>query len=170
MKRLLVFATFLSVMFSACKTEKKDATSAVNDIKEQKIAYASFGNEITDSNAISAEEMRTKFKNLKKGDTLNIKFTSTINEVCKKKGCWMKLDLGEEQESMVRFKDYGFFMPLNADDKEVIVNGKAFVTEISIDELQHYAKDAGKSEEEIAKITEPKYTYAFEADGVLMKK
>ncbi|NVK09994.1 MAG: DUF4920 domain-containing protein, partial [Tenacibaculum sp.] len=119
---------------------------------------------------ISAEEMRTKFKNLKKGDTLNIKFTSTINEVCKKKGCWMKLDLGEEQESMVRFKDYGFFMPLNADNKEVIVNGKAFVTEISVDELQHYAKDAGKSEEEIAKITEPKYTYAFEADGVLMKK
>lgn len=170
MKRLLVFATLLSVMFSACKTEKKDAAPAVNGIKEQKIAYASFGDEITDSNAISAEEMRIKFKNLKKGDTLNIKFTSTINEVCKKKGCWMKLDLGEEQESMVRFKDYGFFMPLNADNKEVVVNGKAFVTEISVDELKHYAKDAGKSEEEIAKIIEPKYTYAFEADGVLMKK
>jgi uncharacterized lipoprotein YehR (DUF1307 family) len=170
MKRLLVFAMILSVAFIACKVEKKSETSDVNNSKEQKIEYASFGDEITDENAISAEEMRTKFKNLKKGDTLNIKFTSTINEVCKKKGCWMKLDLGEEQESMVRFKDYGFFMPLNADNKEVVVNGKAFVTEISVDELQHYAKDAGKSEEEIAKITEPKYTYAFEADGVLMKK
>ncbi|WP_417786077.1 DUF4920 domain-containing protein [Tenacibaculum sp.] len=170
MKRLLVFAMVLSVAFIACKVEKKSETSDVNNSEEQKIEYASFGDEITDTNAISAEEMRTKFKNLKKGDTLNIKFTSTINEVCKKKGCWMKLDLGEEQESMVRFKDYGFFMPLNADNKEVVVNGKAFVTEISVDELQHYAKDAGKSEEEIAKITEPKYTYAFEADGVLMKK
>lgn len=170
MKRLLVFAMVLSVAFIACKVEKKSETSDVNNSEEQKIEYASFGDEITDANAISAEEMRTKFKNLKKGDTLNIKFTSTINEVCKKKGCWMKLDLGEEQESMVRFKDYGFFMPLNADNKEVVVNGKAFVTEISVDELQHYAKDAGKSEEEIAKITEPKYTYAFEADGVLMKK
>jgi len=170
MKRLLVFAMVLSVAFIACKVEKKSETSDVNNSEEQKIEYASFGDEITDANAISAEEMRTRFKNLKKGDTLNIKFTSTINEVCKKKGCWMKLDLGEEQESMVRFKDYGFFMPLNADNKEVVVNGKAFVTEISVDELQHYAKDAGKSEEEIAKITEPKYTYAFEADGVLMKK
>ena len=28
---------------------------------------------------------------------------------------------------------------------------------------------AGKSEEEIAAITEPEFTYAFEADGVLMK-
>ena len=170
MKRLLVFATVLSVALSSCKVEKKEEKSTTNATEVQKIEYASFGEKITDADVISAEEMRIKFKNLKKGDTLNIKFTSTINEVCKKKGCWMKLDLGEEQESMVRFKDYGFFMPLNADNKEVVVNGKAFVTEISVDELQHYAKDAGKSEEEIAKIIEPKYTYAFEADGVLMKK
>lgn len=170
MKRLLVFAMVLSIAFVSCKVENKKETTEANNIKEQKVEYASFGEEITDADVVSAEEMRTKFKNLKKGDTLSVKFTSTINEVCKKKGCWMKLDLGEEQESMVRFKDYGFFMPLNADNKEVVVNGKAFVTEISVDELQHYAKDAGKSEEEIAKITEPKYTYAFEADGVLMKK
>ncbi|CAM1342368.1 DUF4920 domain-containing protein [Tenacibaculum aestuarii] len=170
MKRLLVFAMVLSVALSSCKVEKKEEKSTTNDTEVQKIEYASFGEKITDTDAISADEMRLKFKNLKAGDTLNVKFASTINEVCKKKGCWMKLDLGEEQESMVRFKDYGFFMPLNADAKEVVVNGKAFVTEISVDELQHYAKDAGKSEEEIAKITEPKYTYAFEADGVLMKK
>ncbi|WP_298999380.1 DUF4920 domain-containing protein [uncultured Tenacibaculum sp.] len=170
MKRLLVFAAVLSIALSSCKVEKKGEKSTTNDTEVQKIEYASFGEKITDAEAISAAEMRAKFKNLKAGDTLNVKFTSTINEVCKKKGCWMKLDLGEEQESMVRFKDYGFFMPLNADAKEVVVNGKAYVTEISVDELQHYAKDAGKSEEEIAQITEPKYTYAFEADGVLMKK
>lgn len=170
MKRLLVFAAVLSIALSSCKVEKKGEKSTTNDTEVQKIEYASFGEKITDAEAISADEMRAKFKNLKAGDTLNVKFTSTINEVCKKKGCWMKLDLGEEQESMVRFKDYGFFMPLNADAKEVVVNGKAYVTEISVDELQHYAKDAGKSEEEIAQITEPKYTYAFEADGVLIKK
>ncbi len=170
MKRLLVFAAVLSIVLSSCKVEKKEEKSTTSDSEVQKIEYASFGEKITDAEAISADEMRAKFKNLKAGDTLNVKFASTINEVCKKKGCWMKLDLGEEQESMVRFKDYGFFMPLNADAKEVVVNGKAYVTEISVDELQHYAKDAGKSEEEIAQITEPKYTYAFEADGVLMKK
>ncbi|TDQ30271.1 uncharacterized protein DUF4920 [Tenacibaculum caenipelagi] len=156
-----------SVVLTSCKTEKKDVKTSE---KEVKVEYMSFGEAITNEEAISADEMRVKYENLKAGDTLNIKYASTINEVCKKKGCWMKLDLGEEKESMVRFKDYGFFMPLNADSKEVVVNGKAFVTEISVDELQHYAKDAGKSEEEIAQITEPKYTYAFEADGVLMKK
>ena len=99
-----------------------------------------------------------------------LKFASTINEVCKKKGCWMKLDLGEEHESMVRFKDYGFFVPKDADNKEVIVEGKAYITKISVDQLKHYAKDGGKSQEEIDQITEPELTYAFEAHGVLLKE
>ena len=107
---------------------------------------------------------------LKEGYTIDVKFASNINEVCKSKGCWMKLDLGDEKESMVRFTDYGFFMPLDYDNKEVIVGGRAYVTKMSVKEQQHYAEDAGQSEEEIAKIKDPKYTYAFEADGVLMKK
>lgn len=168
MKRILVFVVSVSLFATSCKTEKKEAVK--EEVQTEKTAYASFGEEITDVEVISADEMRTKFENLTVGDTVTVKFASTINEVCKKKGCWMKLDLGNETESMVRFKDYGFFMPLNADKKEVIVNGKAYVTEISVDELKHYAKDAGKSNEEIAQITKPKYTYAFEADGVLMKK
>ena len=83
----------------------------------------------------------------------------------------MKLPAGEGEETiMVRFKDYGFFMPLDANGKEVIVEGKAFVTEVSVADLKHYAEDAGKSAEEIKKITEPKMELAFEANGVLMKK
>ncbi|WP_428740684.1 DUF4920 domain-containing protein [Tenacibaculum sp.] len=167
MKRLLMVALVGSIVFTSCKTEKKETET---NTEVAKVEYASFGKAISSTESISADEMRAKFENLKVGDTLNIKFASTINEVCKKKGCWMKLDLGEDKESMVRFKDYGFFMPLNSDSKEVVVNGKAYVTEISVDELQHYAKDAGKSAEEIAQITQPEYTYAFEADGVLMKK
>lgn len=154
MKKVILTLVVFTLIF-ACK-------------KDEKINYKSFGKKITSENAISKEKMAAKFKSIKVGDTLNIKFSSKINSVCKKKGCWMKLDLGET-ESMVRFKDYGFFMPLNSDNREVIVNGKAYVTEISVDELRHYAKDAGKTNEEIEKITEPEFTYAFLADGVLMK-
>ena len=167
MKKLLIAGFLLANLLMSCKTENKENTSQKNT---QDSEFLSFGEVISEENPLTKSEALATFQNLKAGDTLAIKFTSTINEVCKKKGCWMKLDLGDQKESMVRFKDYGFFMPLNADNKEVIVNGKAFVTETSVEELQHYAKDAGKSEEEIAKITEPKYTYAFEADGVLLKK
>jgi hypothetical protein len=79
----------------------------------------------------------------------------------------MLLDIGAN-EAMVKFKNYGFFMPKNIADKEVIVNGKAFISEVSIDEQRHYAEDAGKSEDEIAKIIEVKKTLSLEADGVLL--
>lgn len=137
--------------------------------KEEKTTYKTFGENFEATGFLSKEDMKSKFENMKAGDTVDVKFASSVASVCKAKGCWMKLDLGDEKESMVKFKDYGFFVPLNCDDKEVIVNGKAYVSEISVAELQHYAKDAGKSDEEIAKITEPKITYAFLADGVLMK-
>ena len=70
----------------------------------------------------------------------------------------------------VTFKDYGFFVPLNADNSEAIVNGYAFIDVVSVKELKHYAKDGGKSQAEIDKITKPEVTYAFRATGVLIKK
>jgi len=61
-------------------------------------------------------------------------------------------------------------MPKDIAGKEVIVNGLAFVEEMSVEDQRHYAEDGGKSEDEIAKITKPKKTFGFEADGVLLKE
>ena len=163
---MIRFCAVALLVLTACKEEKKNDMPIVKEA----IAMSSFGDKITSENVLSAEAMLAKFENLKVGDTIPVKFSSTIKEVCSKKGCWMKLPLNETTETMVRFKDYGFFMPLDSKDSEVIVAGKAFVKETSVKELQHYAEDAGKSKEEIAKITEPKTEFAFEANGVLMKK
>ena len=162
--KIAIITLALLISFTSCKEQK----NSKEQISNENITYLSYGKKITAENAVSKEDMAKKFKDLKKGDTIDMKFTSNINEVCKAKGCWMKLDLGNENESMVKFTDYGFFVPLNSDKRDVIVEGRAFVSEISVEELQHYAKDAGKSEEEIAQITEPETTFGFEADGVLM--
>ena len=156
MKKIVLLLAVL-VVFIACKEKNKE------DVK-----YASFGDKITSENVLSKEEMYKKFKGLKKGDTIQVKFNSKINKVCKKKGCWMSLDLGKGEESLVRFKDYGFFMPLNSDDREVIVQGKAYLDVVTVAELQHYAKDENLSQEEIDKITEDEVTFAVESTGVLM--
>ena len=161
---LLIFIV-LSFIFSCKDSGKTTVKQAV-----QPKNYATFGTKITPEGAITKDEMAKRYTGLKKGDTVQVRFTSQVNEVCKKKGCWMKVDLGNGKETMVRFKDYGFFVPKNSEEHEVILNGKAFISEISVDELRHFAKDAGKSEDEINAITEPKKTYAFEADGVLMSK
>lgn len=152
----------------ACKNETQ-STDIKTEEASKEIAYASFGDQITDADALSPKQMMEKYKTLKIGDTISSKMRGTIAEVCTKKGCWMTLDMGGESTVMVKFKDYGFFMPLNAEG-DVVLDGRAFVTETSVDELRHYAEDAGKSEDEIAAITESKFEYRFEADGVLLEQ
>ncbi len=166
MKKLVVLFS-IPLLLLACKSETKSEKQ--EEVAKKEIAYASFGDKITDENVISKAEAVEVYKNLKAGDTVSIKMTTKVNEVCQSKGCWMRLDLGDD-EVMVKFKDYGFFMPKNIADKEVIVNGKAFVSEVSVEEQRHYAEDAGKGVDEIAAITEVEKTFSFEADGVLLKE
>lgn len=165
MKKLFLFGAIFSVFFVACKSKEKEPVKS----SEKVIAVQSYGEKISSENAISTKEMAAKFETLTVGDTIDVKFKSTVAEVCQSKGCWMKVPLNENQESLVKFKDYAFFMPLDAAGSNAVLKGKAFKNITSVDELQHYAKDAGKSEEEIAKITEPKVTYSFLADGVLLE-
>ena len=119
---------------------------------------------------MTAGMLLKKYKVMVKTDTLAAKFSGKVTEVCKAKGCWMKLELGNGKETMVRFKDYSFFMPQDIVGMEVIVNGVAFVEERNVEDQRHFAQDGRKSDEEIAQITGSKKTYAFEADGVLIKK
>lgn len=164
----LIWIFVIGLMIVSCKNETKTTESEVEVVKDE-LAYASFGMEINDVDALSTERMMKHYNGLKAGDTVNAKMKGKIVEVCSKKGCWMTLDAGGDKTVMVKFKDYGFFMPLNAEG-DVIINGKAYVAETSVDELRHYAEDAGKSKEKIEAITEPKLEYHFEADGVLLQQ
>lgn len=165
MKRILLSAGIAITLFSCNKKEELKAENTVS-----KSEYVVFGDSITESEAITKEEMLAKFKDLKEGDTLNVKFKSDIKEVCQKKGCWMSMDLSEGKETFVKFKDYAFFVPMNAGKQEAIVNGKAFVSVESVADQKHYAKDGNMSQAAIDSITQPKVTYSFMADGVLISK
>ncbi|MCA0133712.1 DUF4920 domain-containing protein [Winogradskyella alexanderae] len=164
----LIWVFVLSIAVISCKNETKTAAAEV-ETQTKELAYASFGMEINDNDALTTDRMMEHYKGLKAGDTVNAKMKGKIVEVCSKKGCWMTLDAGNDETIMVKFKDYGFFMPLNAEG-DVVINGKAYVAETSVDELRHYAEDAGKSKEEIEAITAPKFEYHFLADGVLLQQ
>jgi len=156
---------------AAEKPEAKEKPEVVvKTAKEVTVDYAAFGDKILADKALTKEQMYSKYKSLKAGDTVALKFKTKIKDVCQKKGCWMSLQLPDEKESFVKFKDYAFFVPLNAAGQDAVVSGKAFVSEISVAQLRHYAKDGGKSEAEINKITQPETTYGFLADGVLISK
>ncbi|MGB5555100.1 MAG: DUF4920 domain-containing protein [Flavobacteriaceae bacterium] len=167
MKTFNLLFVFL-MLFGACKGQvAKEEASKTDPIEAE---YLTFGDKIEATGSLSGDEMVEKFNALAVADTLNTKFTATVTEVCQSKGCWMKLQLQDGKETMVKFKDYGFFMPKDIAGKEVIVHGKAFVEAMSVDDQRHYAEDGGATETEIAQITEPKKTFSFEADGVLLKQ
>jgi len=96
------------------------------------------------------------------------KIKGTVLSVCEKKGCWMTIAKPGGEEIMVRFKDYGFFMPKNIVGKEVVLDGEAKLSVTDVETLRHYAEDAGKGKEEIEKITLPKSEIEFTAKGVVV--
>ena len=156
----------LFLVFNSCQNKETQPVSATSVFSD----YEVFGDTVKAQEILSADAMLARYKNLAQGDTISVAFKSTIEEVCQRKGCWMRMNLGEDQGSFVKFTDYSFFVPKNAATHQTIVGGKAFVDVVSVGEQQHYAADAGKSKEEIEAITTPKVTYGFIADGVLIAK
>lgn len=110
-------------------------------------------------------------KGMSSSDTLNVQVEGVVESVCQTKGCWTNIaDAKNLDETIfVKFKDYGFFLPLDCQGQELVLEGKAYIEETPVDELRHYAEDEGKSEEEIAAITEPERQYKFMASGAYLK-
>ena len=165
MKRITLLILSVLVLISC----KNISTETIHDeVDIQKPEYQSFGKPIIADDAIASASMANHYEAMQVGDSINSKMKAKVMEVCQAKGCWMTLNLEDGNEVMVKFKDYGFFVPKDISGKEVIINGKAYVKEVSVDELRHYAEDARKSDAEIVQITKPKRTFSFEADGVLV--
>ncbi len=152
------YLVFSALMLVACSSNK----TVSNQGGQQ------FGAGATEKGAITYESLVEK---MNKTNEMPAKVTGKISEVCKVKGCWMTMvsDKPGTPEMRVTFKNYAFFMPMDIIGKTVVIDGVAAVETIPVADLRHYAEDAGKSKEEIAKITEPKRELTFEAAGVLIK-
>lgn len=157
----LLLLSFIMISFAGFSQEKN---TGKNDL------YFSVGEEVDVKNILSVYQMQERYENLRVGDTLSVTFRGDVSSVCKEKGCWMKVGLEDGREVMVKFKDYAFFVPKDIEDKEVIIEGKAYVTEMSVEDQRHYAEDAGKTAAEVEAIKEPAVTLSFLAEGVKIKK
>ena len=162
MRNLITLLFLAAISMTACKTK---------DIPVEVPATNSFfGEKISAQGAMTYDQLLTKLD--KQESIESVKVRGTIDGVCQKKGCWMNIvsDTNPEAKSMfVKFKDYAFFMPLDASGSTAILKGRAYKEETSVDELRHYAEDEGQSAEEIAKITEPKVELKFMASGVIIE-
>jgi hypothetical protein len=164
MKRIVLIgaATLLIACGQTTTTTETTAQSQVETTGAEQF----FGDKITADNAVSISELDGLM-----GDKneVAVKLKAPIDAVCQKKGCWMDLETAEGESMRVTFKDYAFFVPKDASGKVAIVEGVAKVEETSVADLQEYAKDAGKTDAEVAAIKEPKKELVFEASGVIIK-
>lgn len=127
-----------------------------------------YGKKIDKSGAVSIKELESS---LAKVNSYTGKVQGEVVQVCKKKGCFITLKReGDQNPVMVRFTDYGYFLPADVIDRTVVIEGTAKVKEISVDQQKHTAEDLGKSKEEIAQISAPKKDITFIADGVVVVK
>lgn len=158
MKRILLFVSAIAIL-SACNSTPNTELQSTENLK----ANAVYGDSVLNDNYIEVVAVTTAMKGEKKRD---MKVRGTVAEVCQEKGCWMTMTMANGEEMRITFKDYKFFVPKDLAGKEVIVDGYAYVDTTSVKQLQHYAKDGGKSEAEIAAIVSPKPEISFEAKGV----
>ncbi|MCB0365478.1 MAG: DUF4920 domain-containing protein [Bdellovibrionaceae bacterium] len=129
-----------------------------NGVKEKPF----YGADITMKEPV---ELSVAISKLSEVGNKEILVTGTVEKVCTNKGCWMAITSGDHQ-ARVTFKDYGFFVPVTLKGKKVLAQGLLSEKTLKVSQARHFAKDAGKSQAEIAAIKSPQKEFSFVASGV----
>ncbi len=124
-----------------------------------------YGEKVTTEGAVALSDVAQKLTGT---EPVDVKIKAKILEVCPKKGCWLRVEVDENTTALVKMKDYGFFLPLAAKGKTIVLDGQVKMKTMSVAELKHYAEDAKKSQEEIDKITKPEKEISVLAKGIII--
>jgi hypothetical protein len=189
---LSLFAYPLVIMSCGSETETanettdaqiSDSTELVNEtVEEENVLtfdgveagdYLLFGySEITTENVVTTHEMLSQFEET---GSFNDKVAVTINEVCKKAGCWITFKDSEDNDVRVFFKDH-FGIPIEtASGTAAVLYGSLAMDTVSIDFQKHLLDDAKEAGQEVAQseydaITEDKIEASFECESILVAK
>lgn len=166
MKKFFLSLLVLATLFSACNSTKNSISSTSSSKSSDDGKH--FGAKINTNGAVSYDQLLTDLNS--KDSINNVKVLGKVDGVCQVKGCWINLVSEEagKPKMFVKFKDYAFFLPKDIAGRKVVMEGIAYRQVTSVDELRHYAEDAGKSAAEIALITKPKEELKFMASGVVL--
>lgn len=160
MKKILLLGATATLFFAFTNSKNEDTTIELGK------SYGPVKVDTTD--ALTVQEMLTQF-NANKDQSI-FTFKSELSGVCLTAGCWVSIDKGNGETFMVRFKDH-FTIPTKTKiGTSAYIHGRAHIDTVSVEMLKHFAEDAGKSKDEIAKITEPTFEMGFEADGITLVK
>jgi hypothetical protein len=156
----LVLIIVSSFIFKGCNNTQQPAENSVEKAVDDDGFY---GEKFDSSVAIPSEKLSSAFLDENK---VKLTVSGKIAASCTHSGCWMDIDLGNDQIMNVTFKDGDFTIPLDASGSETTIHGIAYRELVPAERLRAYARDEGKSEEEVNAITEDRWEYTFVASGV----
>jgi hypothetical protein len=70
--------------------------------------------------------------------------TGVVRRVCQRKGCWMELATAASDTALrcrIRFKDYGFFVPTDAQGAKAKVEGVLMVNRVTAARVKHLEEE-----------------------------
>ena len=153
MKKVLVLLTALVISFSLVAQPPKVSADK----------GSIFGLTVTEEGAVSADLLAETINT--QGQTKSLKVTGKITEVCKAEGCWVRMET-KSGSMLIKMKDHAFLVPTALEGMTIVADGIATLKETSVEQLRHFAEDAGQSKKEIAEITTPKKEVVFQATGI----
>jgi len=101
-----------------------------------------------------------------------IRVCGRVEAVCAHRGCWMKLTGSPGRDTVfVKFTCpvKGRLIPTEAVDCQAVVEGTFTVSTIPEAEARHYAEDAGKSADEIARIVGPQHQLRLQSPAAMIR-
>ena len=161
--RYLLLAAFAAFILLASCGQKQVKTETAEEVALP--STGAFGEEFDATEALNSSALSSSFID---SDSVELIIAGAITASCKHSGCWMDLDMGNGEAIHVTFLDEAFAIPLDAAGKNAVAKGIAIREMIPVETLQNFARDEGKSEEEVLAITEPEWKYSFVSSGVII--
>jgi hypothetical protein len=165
-KSILTLSVLLFAFLLGCQQKTGHKHQAVPDETELP-ATGKFGEEIISEGSLPAQEIVNL---LNDADSVEAKLSGTIISSCKHSGCWMDIAMEDQEVIHVTFRNDEFTIPLDAAGKSAVFQGVAYREKIPVEVLKNYAREDGKSKEEIEAISEPAWEYKFVANGVVIEE
>lgn len=167
MKKFLVVLFIATIVFclqDANAQTDKSKTNADTKLSETEV--------IKRGTSLGKSEMVALADVLKEPQTFagkTVKVEGVIVRSCKSEGCWMELAPTADGKTVrVKFKDHGFFIPLDAAGMKAKAEGIFEVKVLSKEEVDHLVNDDGAKIERNADGTANEIT--FIATGVELRK
>ena len=81
-------------------------------------SFNNYGEKISPNITHAYSSVKASIQNESMDDVI---LEGEIVQTCPKKGCWVRMKVSESDTLMVRFKDYGFFVPKEGMEKKKVI-------------------------------------------------